>query len=233
MGEFVVTLRELALLKVLETPLRRNIAKTVATREFSRCLARRRVAILESARRQIAPAAPAFLLLGPRLAPRLPGPWVAGPTRCGGSAAKPRRAPMFCRSCPAGPGCGNSRAKLLPSRGSPPTVSGSSLDTPPSAWTSAMGIPCWAICPSSQVRESRLRPGEALGRWQGARGRTASEGDVAGVARGFEDQAEGRRKPRELGRKPGHAEGVWEVPAPARSAEPLSPPFLGLLPSLS
>lgn len=59
---------------------------------------------------------------------------------------------MFCRGCPAGPGCGNSRAKLPPSPGSTPAASESSSDTRPSAWISATGIPFWRICPSSQAR---------------------------------------------------------------------------------
>ncbi|XP_019484691.1 PREDICTED: specifically androgen-regulated gene protein isoform X1 [Hipposideros armiger] len=56
------------------------------------------------------------------------------------------------RRCPAGPGCGNCRAKLPRSPGSPPAVSGSSSDTRPSAWISATGRPFWRICPSSQAQ---------------------------------------------------------------------------------
>ena len=136
-----------------------STARTVTTSDISRCLGRQRVAILESTRRLLTPAASTNLLPGPKLAPRVSGLWAAGPTRCGGSAARPRMAPMFCRGCPAGPGCGNSRTKLPPSPGSPPAVSESSSDTRPSAWTSATGIPFWGICPFSQVRESRLGQG--------------------------------------------------------------------------
>lgn len=113
-----MTEREFALLEVQREKRHQSIARTVTTLAFSRCLARRRVAILESTRQLVAPAASANLLPGPKLATRVSGPWVAGPTRCGGSAARPRMALMFCRGCPAGPGCGNSRAKLPPSPGS-------------------------------------------------------------------------------------------------------------------
>ncbi|XP_024896284.1 specifically androgen-regulated gene protein isoform X2 [Pteropus alecto] len=56
------------------------------------------------------------------------------------------------RSCPAGLGCGNSRAKLPPSPGSPPAISEFSSGTRRNAWISAMGIPFWEICPSSQAQ---------------------------------------------------------------------------------
>ncbi|XP_035871435.1 specifically androgen-regulated gene protein isoform X1 [Phyllostomus discolor] len=56
------------------------------------------------------------------------------------------------RICPARPGCGNSRAKLLQSPGSPLAVSASWSDTHPSAWISATGILCWGICPSNQAQ---------------------------------------------------------------------------------
>ncbi|XP_023381653.1 specifically androgen-regulated gene protein isoform X2 [Pteropus vampyrus] len=58
------------------------------------------------------------------------------------------------RSCPAGLGCGNSRAKLPPSPGSPPAISEFSSGTRRNAWISAMGIPFWEICPSSQSDSS-------------------------------------------------------------------------------
>lgn len=168
----VITLREFALLRVQGLTLQESIARSVATRDFSRCLVRRRVAILESIRRPVAPAASANLLRGPKLAPRVSGLWAAGPTRCGGSAARPRMAPMFCRGCLAGPRCGNSRTKLPPSPGSPPAVSESSSDTRPNAWILATRIPFLGICPSSQVRELSRGPGKALGGRRGAWGRT-------------------------------------------------------------
>ncbi|XP_031294527.2 specifically androgen-regulated gene protein isoform X1 [Camelus dromedarius] len=61
-------------------------------------------------------------------------------------------APMSCRGCPAGPGCGNSRAKLPPSPGLLPAVSESSSDTRLSAWISTTRIRFWGICPSSQAQ---------------------------------------------------------------------------------
>lgn len=153
-----------------------------------------------SPRRPVAPAASAILLPGPKPAPRASGLWAAGPTRCGGSAARPRGAPMSCRSCPAGPGCGSSRAKLPLSPGSPRAASESSSATRPSAWISATGRPRWRICPSSQVRESRLGPGEVPGRGRRACGR----GEARGPGGLWDEEQDGwkhrgpRRRPRQV-----------------------------------
>lgn len=155
------------------------------TSDFSRCLDQQRVAILESTRRLVAPAASASLLPGPKLAPPVSALWAAAPTRCGGSAARPKRAPMFCRGCPAGPGCGNSRARLPPSPGSPQAVSESSSDTRPSAWISATGIPFWGICLSSQVRESRL--GQARS-WEDVEGSKGEQIRARSLWVGLEDE---------------------------------------------
>lgn len=150
-------------LKVFKTEAAPKYRDNVATSDFSRCSGRQRVAILDPPRCLVAPAASAILLPGPKLAPRVSGLWAARPTRCGGSAARPRMAPMFCRSCPAGPGCGSSSAKLPPSLGSPPAISEFLSDTRRNAWISAMGIPFWGICPSSQVRDSGPGPRKSLG----------------------------------------------------------------------
>lgn len=140
---------------------------------------------MESTRRLVASAASLNRLPGPKLVPRVSGLWAAGPTRCGGSAARPRTAPMFCRGCPAGPGCGNSRAKLPPSPGSPPAVSESSSDTLPSAWISAMGIPFWKTCPSNLVRNQGWGQGKSREDGEGReREQNASQGKVAVGRRG-------------------------------------------------
>lgn len=141
----------------------RSVARTIAS-DFSRCLVRQRVAILESRGRLVSPAASPNVLRGPKLGPRVSGLWAARATRCGGSAARPRMAHMFCRDCPAVPGCGNSRAKLPPSPGLPPIVSASLSDTHPSAWISAKGIPFWGTCPSSQVRGIEAGTGQSPGK---------------------------------------------------------------------
>lgn len=85
---------------------------------------------------------------GPRLAPQQAG----RPTRCGGSAARPRAAPTFCRVFPAGPAYGNCRARSPLSPASLRAVSESSSATHPSAWISATGTSLLGTCPSSQVR---------------------------------------------------------------------------------
>lgn len=114
---------------------------------FSRCLAARKAAILGSPP-LVAPAASPRLRLGPK-----PAPLVAGrPTRCGGSAVRPRVARTFCRGCPAGPDYGNFRAKSPLSPASLRVVSESSSATRPSAWISATGTSLLGTCPSSQVR---------------------------------------------------------------------------------
>jgi hypothetical protein len=146
---------------------------------------------LESTPPLVALAASPNLQPGPKLAPRVAGLWAAGPTPCGGSAARPRTAPMFCRGCPAGPGCGNSRAKLPPSPGSLLAVSESSSDFRPSVWISATGIPFSGTCPSNQVKGLGREPGEVLGLRgnEGRRWKQPKQGGY-GSAGGLEDRGE-------------------------------------------
>lgn len=113
---------------------------------LSRCLEARKAAILGFPP-LVAPALSPRLRLGPRLAPQEAG----RPTLCGGSAARPRVAPTFCRVFPAGPAYGNCRVKSPLSPASLRAVSESSSATHRSAWSSAIGTSRLGTCPSSQV----------------------------------------------------------------------------------
>lgn len=148
---------------------------------FSRCLEARKAAILGSLP-LVTQASYPRLRLGPKLAPLEAGP----PTLCGGSAARPRVAPTFCRVCPAGPAYGNFRDKspLLP--GSLRAVSEFSSATHPSAWILATGTPLLGTCPSSQVR-TLAGAGGVLADVEGRRVKPVRQ-DAGGPARGFQDQ---------------------------------------------
>lgn len=135
----------------------------------------------------VAPALSPRLRLGPRLAPQEAG----RPTLCGGSAARPRVAPTFCRVFPTGPAYGNCRAKSPLSPASLRAVSESSSATHQSAWISATGTSLSGTCPSSQVR-APAGAGEVLEDIEGRRVKPVRQS--AGVtARGFEKDQNSRK----------------------------------------
>lgn len=130
----------------------------------------------------VAPALSPRLRLGPRLAPQEAG----RPTLCGGSAARPRVAPTFCRVFPTGPAYGNCRARSPLSPASLRAVSESSSATHRSAWISTTGTSLSGTCPSSQVR-APAGAGEVLEDVEGRRVKPVRQS--AGVtARGFEEE---------------------------------------------
>lgn len=138
------------------------------TSDFSRCSDRQRVAIFGVHPAAGCPGGVCQLAAGTEAQPRrcLPCGLYAAPTRCGGSAARPRGTHVL-QGLSAGPGCRNSRARLPPSPGSP-RLSANPRRIPARVPGSQQRGYHSGICLSSQVRESRL--GQARS-WEDIEGR--------------------------------------------------------------